>query len=264
LLRNMISGKYDLILNNADNVIAWAEGQGADPQPNDFVIFLGGSQGVNQKLVAAPGIHDFKDFKGKVLAADAPTTGYAIVGVYILKKHGLELNRDYSFKAFGNTVARADAMSRGEAFGAMMNMADDEIQKRGFKMLARSEDYVKHYARGLGATRRQWANANEELLVRFIRAMIRATDWVMEANNKEEVIRMLLPENKNNQARAEEMYVENTSPRFGFTPRSRIDIEGIRTIIELRETAGLMKPPVPKPQKYIDERFYNKALATLK
>jgi ABC-type nitrate/sulfonate/bicarbonate transport system substrate-binding protein len=264
LLRNLISGKYDLILNNADNVIAWAEGQGADPQPNDFVIFLGGSQGVNQKLVAASGINDFKDFKGKVLAADAPTTGYAIVGVYILKQHGLELNHDYSFKAFGNTVARADAMTRGDAFGAMMNMPDNEIQKRGFKVLARSEDYVKHYARGLGATRRKWANANEELLVRFIRAMIRATDWVMEAKNKEDAIQILLPENKNNKARAEEMYEENTSARFGFTPRSRIDIEGIRTIIELRETAGLMKPPLPKPQKYIDERFYNKALATLK
>ena len=252
------------MLNNADNVIAWAEGQGADPQPNDFVIFLGGSQGVNQKLVAAPGINDFEDFRGKVLAADAPTTGYAIVGVYILKKYGLELNRDYSFKAFGNTAARADAMSRGEAFGAMMNMPDEEIRKRGFKVLARSEDYVKHYARGLGATRRPWANANEELLVRFIRAMIRATDWVMEAKNKEEVMQILLPENKNNKPRAEEMYEENTSPQFGFTPRSRIDIEGIRTIIELRETAGLMKPPVPKPQKYIDERFYNKAIATLK
>ena len=264
LLRNLINGKYDLILNNADNIIAWAEGQGADPQPNDFVIFLGGSQGVSQKLVAAPGINDFKDFKGKVLAVDAPTTGYAIVGVYILKKHGLELNRDYSFKSYGNTRARADAMSRGEAAGAMMNMPDEEIQKRGFKVLARSEDYVQHYARGLGASRREWANANEELLVRFIRAMIRATDWVMDAKNKDDVINTLLPENKNDKARAEEMYEENTSPRFGFTPHSQIDMEGIRTIIELRETAGLMKPPVPKPEKYVDERFYKKALATLK
>ncbi len=263
LLRNLISGRYDLILNNADNVIAWAEGQGADPQPNDFVIFLGGSQGVSQKLVAGPGIADFKDFKGKILAADATTTGYAIVGVYILKKHGLVLNQDYSFKSFGNTRARADAMSRGEAAGAMMNMADDEIQKRGFKVLARSEDYVQHYARGLGATRREWANAHEELLVRFIRAMIRATDWVMDAKNKAEVINALLPENKNNKGRAEEMYEENTSPRFGFTPRSRIDMDGIRAIIELRETAGLMKPPVPKAEKYVDERFYKKARATL-
>ena len=96
LLRNLISGKYDLILNNADNVIAWAEGQGEDPQKNDFIIFLGGSRGVNQKLIVAPGINDYSDLKGKIFAVDAPTTGYAIVGVYILKKHGLELNRDYT------------------------------------------------------------------------------------------------------------------------------------------------------------------------
>jgi ABC-type nitrate/sulfonate/bicarbonate transport system substrate-binding protein len=263
LLRNLISGAYDLILNNADNVIAWAEGQGADPKPNDFVIFLGGSQGVNQKLVALATVNDFNDLKGKVFAVDAPTTGYAIVGIYILKQHGLELNRDYTFKAFGNTAKRADAMSRGEAAGAMMSLPDDEIQRRDFKVLARAEDYVKHYARGLGATRREWANAHEELLVRFIRAMVRATDWVMDPKNKAEVIKLLLPENKNSQARAEEMYEESVSPRFGFTPRGRIDMEGIRTVLELRETAGLMKPPVPKPEKYVDERFYKKALATL-
>jgi ABC-type nitrate/sulfonate/bicarbonate transport system substrate-binding protein len=263
LLRNLISGKYDLILNNADNVIAWAEGQGADPQPNDFIIFLGGSQGVKQRLAVHPSINNYKDIKGKALAVDAPTTGFAIIMIAILKKNGLELNRDYTLKAFGNTVARAEAIDRGEAVGAMMGMTDAEIEKRGFKVLARAEDHVAHYARGLGATRREWANANEELLVRFIRANIRATDWVMDGKNKDEVIKILLPENKNNRARAEEQYEESTSARFGFTPRGRIDLEGIRTIIQLRETAGLMKPPVPKPEKYIDERFYKKALATL-
>jgi ABC-type nitrate/sulfonate/bicarbonate transport system substrate-binding protein len=263
LLRNLITGKYDLILNNADNVIAWAEGQGEDPQKNDFVIFLGGNRGVNQKLIVAPGINDYGDLKGKIFAVDAPTTGYAIVGVYILKKHGLEPNKDYRFKSFGNTTARADAMSRGDAAGAMMSLADEEIQKRGFKVLAKSEDYVQHYARSLGATRREWANKNEDLLVRFTRAMIRATDWVMDPKNKEEVIAILLPENRNNKARAEAMYEESTSARFGFTPRSQIDMDGIRSVIQLRETAGLMKPPVPKAEKYVDERFYRKALATL-
>src|SRR5882724_10198693 len=263
LLRNLIKGNYDLILNNADNVIAWAEGQGEDPQKNDFVIFLGGSRGVNQKLIVAPGINDYSDLKGKIFAVDAPTTGYAIVGVCILKKHGLELNKDYTFKAFGNTAARADAMSRGDASGAMMSLADDEIQKRGFKVLAKSEDYVQHYARGLGATRREWANKNQDLLVRFTRAMIRATDWLTDPKNKEEVIAILLPENRNNKARAEAMYAQTISPTMGLTPRSRIDLEGIRTVLELREVAGLMKPPVPKPEKYVDERFYKKALATL-
>ena len=263
LLRNLIGGRYDLIHNNADNVIAWAEGQGADPQKNDFVIFLGGSQGVNQRLAVHPSINDYKDIRGKVLAVDAPTTGYAIVMIAILKKNGLELNRDYRLESFGNTNARAEAISRGQAVGAMMGLTDDEIQKRGFKILARSEDHVTHYARGLGATRREWANANEALLVRFIRAMIKSTDWVMDPNNKEEAIKLLLADNKNNRARAEQAYEENVSSRFGFTPRSLIDMEGIRTIIELRETAGLMKPPVPKAEKYVDDRFYKKALASL-
>lgn len=263
LLRNLISGQYDLILNNADNVIAWAEGQGEDPQKNDFVIFLGGSQGVDQKLVVGPGINGYSDLKGKIFAVDAPTTGYAIVGVYIMKKHGLEWNRDYTFKSFGNTTARADAMSRGEAAGAMMSMADEEIQKRGFTVLAQAQDYVKHYARGLGATRREWANKNEDLVVRFVRAMIRATDWLQAPTNKAEVIQVLSGATHNNQARAESLYRQTLSPTLGLTPRSRIDMDGIRTVLELREIAGLMKAPVPKPEKYIDERFYQKALATL-
>jgi ABC-type nitrate/sulfonate/bicarbonate transport system substrate-binding protein len=264
LLRNLISGNYDLILNNADNVIAWAEGQGEDPQKNDFVIFLGGSQGVDQKLVVAPAIKDFPDLKGKLLAADAVTTGYAVVAMAILKKHGLEWKRDYEVKSFGNTGARADAMSRGDAAGAMMSLPDEEIQKRGFKVLAQAQDYVKHYARGIGATRRDWANAHEDLVVRFTRAMIRATDWLQDPKNKDEAIQMLLGETKNNRGRAESMYNSTLSPTLGLTARSRIDPESVRTVIELREIAGLMKPPVPKPEKYIDERFYQKALATLK
>jgi len=263
LLRNLIRGNYDLILNNADNVIAWAEGQGEDPQKNDFVIFLGGTQGVDQKLVVVPAIKDFPDLKGKLLAADAVTTGYAVVAMAILKKHGLEWKRDYEVKSFGNTSARADAMSRGEAAGAMMSLADEEIKKRGFKVLAEAQEYVKHYARGLGATRREWANANEDLVVRFVRAMIRATDWLQDPKNQQEAIELLLSETKNNRARAEAMYRQTLSPTMGLTPRSRIDMEGIRTIIELREIAGLMKAPVPKPEKYVDEKFYQKALATL-
>jgi len=130
-------------------------------------------------------------------------------------------------------------------------------------VLAKSEDYVKNYARGLGATRRDWANANEDLVVRFNRAMIRATDWLQEPKNKDEVVQLLLTETKNNRGRAEAMYAQTLSPSMGLTPRSRIDMQGIRTVIELRETAGLMKAPVPKPEKYVDERFYKKALETV-
>lgn len=86
---------------------------------------------------------------------------------------------------------------------------------------------------------------------------------MIDAKNKKDVIELLLPEHNNSKARAEEAYEECVSPRFGFTPRSRIDLEGIRAILELRQTAGLMKPPLPTPEKYVDDRFYKKAVATL-
>src|SRR5581483_3200159 len=239
------------------------EGQGADPKPNDFVIFMGGQQGLKQELVVVRGVNGFADLKNKVLAVDAPTTGFAIVMIAMLKQNGLEQGRDYTLKMFGNTTKRADALERGETWASMLNLADDEIAKRGLKVLARAEDYVKHYARGLGAARRDWAKSNEDLLVRFIRATVRATDWTLEAKNKNDVIALLLPENKNNRAHAEEAYEETVSPRFGLMPRARIDMEGIRSVLDLRETAGLMKPPVPKAEKYVDQRYYEKALATI-
>jgi len=261
LLRNLIDGKYDIILANADNVVSWCEGQGADPKPNDLIIFLGGSRGVNQKLVVAPEIDKMEQLRGRVFAVDAPTTGYAIVGIYILKKHGLELNRDYTLQSFGNTAARAHAMHEGKAAAAMMGMANDEVERWGFRIAARAEQHVRHYARGLGATRRGWAEANERLLVRFSRAMIRASDWLLDPGNAEDAIELM--EKTMHRKKAQAIYAEALSADFGIVPRCRIDVEGIRGAIELRKFAGLMHAPLPMPEKYVDVRFYKKALANL-
>jgi len=259
LMRNFISGKYDIIHTNADNVIAWTEGQGEDPQPNDFVIFMGGIAGVRQLLVVGPEIKDVGDLKGKVLAVDDPRTGYASVLVYMLKKNGLTLNKDFTLKSFGNTKSRADAVSRGDAAGALMNLPKEEIQKRGFKIIGSSEEYVPVYARGVGAARRVWANQNEAVLVRYIRAMIGTTDWLLNPKNKEEAVKLLLPANDNSKSGAARMYEDAVDPKLGYIPGSRIEKEGIKTVIELREAMGFMKSPLPSPLKYVDERFYQKA-----
>ncbi len=263
LMRNLIGGKTNIVLTNADNVIAWAEGQGEDPEPHDFVIFMGGNQGVRQLLVVAPGISGIGGLKGKVLAVDDPRTGYSSVLVYMLKKNGLILNRDFTLKAFGNTKSRADAMSRGEAAGALINLPEEEIARRGFTVVGKSEDYVPVYARGVGAAMRTWANQNEALLVRYIRAMVRATDWVLDPKNRAEALTLLLPANDNSKKAAARMYEDAVNPTLGYLPGSRIEKKGITTVIELREAMGFLKAPLPSPLKYVDERYYQKAAASL-
>jgi ABC-type nitrate/sulfonate/bicarbonate transport system substrate-binding protein len=260
LMRNLREGKTDVIHTNADNVIAWTEGQGEDPQQHDFVIFMGGNQGVRQLLVIGPGIGGIGGLKGKVLAVDDPRTGYSSVLVYMLKKNGLVLNKDFTLKAFGNTKSRVDAISRGEASGALINMSEEEIGKKGFKIVGRSEDYVPVYARGVGAARRTWINQNEAVLIRYIRSIVRATDWILDPNNKEEALKILLTANDNSKSAAARMYEDAVNPTLGYTRGSRLDLEGIKTIIDLREAMGFMKPPLPPPSRYVDESFYKKAL----
>ena len=54
-----------------------------------------------------------------------------------------------------------------------------ELKKRGYYVLARAQDYFTAYAVGEGAARRDWAQQHADLLVRYIRAIVRGTDWIV-------------------------------------------------------------------------------------
>ncbi|MCH8269405.1 MAG: ABC transporter substrate-binding protein [Acidobacteria bacterium] len=262
LMQGFVDGQFDVIHTNADNVIAWAEGQGLDQTPHDFIIFMGGRKGLLQRLVVGPEIESFDDLKGKTLAVDAYNTGYAPVLVYMLKQEGLTLEQDYEMKTVGGGRLRREAVKRGEAVGGFMSL-DEELEQRGFYLLAQSDAYITSYARGVGAARRDWAEQNEDLLVRYIRAMARATDWLMDPQNKQEAIQVFREANPDAPEEAEEYYEESVHPDFGVMPRGEVDREGIQTILEIREVMGEMEAPLPSPDKYVEESYHRKAMASL-
>lgn len=262
LMRNFINGEYDIIQTNADNVIAWAEGQGVDPGTNKFIIFMGGNRGLARTFLGAPGFESFDDIRGNLVAVDAINTGYTSVLVHILKEHGLDLNQDYSLKEIGNGSMRAESMVRGETAAGLVNI-DEHLQQRGFKVLAQTQDYIEDYARGVTAARKDWANENHTLLVRYIRAMIRATDWLLHPANRQEAIEIVMDEEQVNQAEANEIYQEAIDPDYGYIPHGKIERSGIDRVIQLREILGAMKPPLPSADKYIDENMYNQAIDSM-
>ena len=262
LMQGFVDGQFEVIHTNADNIIAWAEGQGLDQTPHDFVIFMGGRRGLLQRLVVGPEIKSFDDLKGKTLAVDAYNTGYAPVLVYMLKQEGLTLEQDYEMKPVGGGRLRRDAVKRGEAVGGFMSL-DEELEQRGFYLLARSDTYITSYSRGVGAARRSWAEQNEELLVRYIRAMVRATDWLLDPQNEAEAIEVFLSENPEPPEQAEEIYEEALDPQFGVIPRAAVERDGIQMILEIREVMGEMEAPLPSPEKYVDERYHQEAITSL-
>lgn len=263
LMTNFISGKHDIIQTNADNVIAWAEGQGMDKQAHEFVIIMGGYRGREpMQLVVAPSISDFADLQGSVLAVDAVNTGYAPILIYMLKEEGLVWKKDYVLKSVGGGPMRAESMKKGETVGGLVTL-DDELKRMGFHSLATSQAYITDYARGVTAARKEWAERNENLLVRYIRAMVRAIDWLLNPENRQEAIAIIMVADQVLSSEAEQLYEEAVSPTFGFIPNAKIEPSGVDQILKIREVMGEMKPPLPSPHKYIDERFYQEAIDSL-
>src|SRR6185503_9794606 len=106
LMQNLDAGKFDIAFAAIDNVIGYDEGQGEAPlpKPAEFFAFVGQQHG-GVRLYARPEFQRIEDLKGKSLAVDAATTGYAFVLRRLLRKGGLA-EGDYTFAKLGGTAAR--------------------------------------------------------------------------------------------------------------------------------------------------------------
>src|SRR3989344_4349940 len=80
LMQNLIEGRFDLTVTAMDNLVAYQEGQGEAAYAGicDLVAFMGVDDSF-QSLMAAPGIRTVADLRGRKIAVDALTTGYAFI-----------------------------------------------------------------------------------------------------------------------------------------------------------------------------------------
>jgi len=111
LVEGLMNGKFDIALAAIDNLIAYQEGQGEIQlagQP-DMFAFVGNLRGALH-LIALPEIHSITELRGKSIAVDARTTGFAFVLMKMLEKGGLR-DSEYTLDPVGGTVARVKALA---------------------------------------------------------------------------------------------------------------------------------------------------------
>jgi ABC-type nitrate/sulfonate/bicarbonate transport system substrate-binding protein len=254
-ITGLLEGTWDIGFDNADNVIAWNEGQGADGRPHDLVIFMGGSRELNQNLYGASDIHEVSQLKGKLLGVDAIGTGYAVVLRYILQRHGLSYEEDYRFIPLGSTRIRLDKLLEGAISAAMLNSrtADNHA---GLRLLARGRDYAHPYASRVGLARRAWTDLHGDVLVRFIRANLLAADWLAREENEAAGLHLSSDEPRGTREQIEEE-IGNLRVR-GLTSLA-IDREALDNVLAVRMQAGLVNGSPPPAEKYFDSRFFEMA-----
>ena len=260
-LTGLIDGKFDIGMTAIDNLIAYREGQGeAKVDGPDLTAFMGADNGF-LRLVTVPEVKSYADLKGKTLSVDALTTGYAFVLLEMLERGGLKKG-DYEVVRAGGVMQRFNSLLEKKHDGTLL-LSPFEVtaEARGFNRLGDGLATLKSYQGLVAGARKGWLDQNRTAAIGFVRAYSDAVDWLYDPANKDAAIAILMKNlpNVNAQA-AQTVHRVLLNPAEGFQRKGLLDIEGVRTVLQLRSKYGVPQKTLTDPTRYYDKELYDAAM----
>jgi ABC-type nitrate/sulfonate/bicarbonate transport system substrate-binding protein len=257
------TGDFDIIFTAFDNVVAYCEGQGAAGEGVDpeYRVIAGATQ-LELSLVVAADIATHADLKGRSIALDALTTGFAFVLFDMLEKEGIALE-EVKFEAVGATPQRWHAVKDGESDGTLTIEPFTSIAERsGFSVLDRSTRIYDAYQGGVVATRRGFADAHPDTVTAFLRAYLKGLAWVRDDSNHDAAQALLLEKMTAIQPQTAPAVMKSVlSPKSGLTPDAEILPDGMKQVLALRSHYGTGTALLTDYEKYLDLSFLKAATA---
>lgn len=261
VMQGMMSGRYHFGSAALDNTIAYSEGQGDVTIDNfDLVAILGVHSGMNW-IVSRPEIKTFTDLQGKVIAVDAANSGYGLLMYKILEMNGLKRNRDYGVLAVGSGKERVAALREARAFATVLSPPEDiHLKKEGYNVLADTAEIISAYQASAYIVRRAWAKDHEKEVLAFIRAIVAASDYVF--TSKADALAVMKSRIKDiSDEEAESIHAAMTGGKGGLNRGAKVNMEGVRMLLELRNKFSGSDKKLTDPNKYIDTGYYEKEMA---
>jgi ABC-type nitrate/sulfonate/bicarbonate transport system substrate-binding protein len=154
-------------------------------------IIAGAASNAPFRMVAAKNIKSWSDLKGKAISVG----GLTDVTLYFLRvmarKNGLD-DKDYDLLFGGGTPNRFAQLASGAVAAAMLtNPVDFSALEQGYVDLGSVPQYLPNWAQNNILIDTRWAQANRTTVVAFLRAHIKATKYIYEPANREDVIAIL-------------------------------------------------------------------------
>jgi ABC-type nitrate/sulfonate/bicarbonate transport system substrate-binding protein len=259
LREGLAEERYQIAHGGVDNAVALAEAAHVG-----VAIVIGGNDGFNHLLVQ-PDIKSYGDLRGTTLAVDAPNTAYALLLYKMLQLKGLGRG-DYAVKSVGAAFLRLQALTKDRTYaGSMLNVPYSiQAERAGLKDLGAAVTAVGPYLADGAYVLRSWAQANDEVVVRYLQAYVEALRWMVNRANKDDVIALMAQRLKLPPVIAARTYDIVTNPVGGFAKDAAFDEAGFRTVLKLRaEIEGQWGGIAPEPEQYVDLSYYQRALTGL-
>lgn len=236
--KDLKSGKYQIVMTSADNVVNYHENANtALGSRLDVTMIAGQDNGANLSLIAQPEIKTIADLRGKKIAVDAPNSGFAFVIYKMLRTAGLERGRDYTVVSSGGTATRFTALLARQFDATLLNSGFDvRAVATGRNRLATVADVVNPYMGISIAGRESWLSQNEDVVIRFLKAYYEALQWSFDPANREEGITIIQSGTPGmTRAVATEIYELLLKENVGLIADASVDRPGLYNILVLRQ-----------------------------
>jgi NitT/TauT family transport system substrate-binding protein len=211
-------------------------------------------------LIVKPDVASFADLKGRVLGLSLAVDTISISMRKLLALKGLK-DGDYSVKELVGTPVRFECLKKGECDGVPLGQPEDFLAiGQGYRRLGVSTEAVPNFQFQVLAARRAWAMANKDAVVRFVRALAGGFRFVRAPANRAEVIKAAVELTGSSEAIVRQTLALYFEPDRGVVPRQgEINLAGLAQVIAFMAEAGLIPPPLPAPEKFVDLQYLRAA-----
>jgi NitT/TauT family transport system substrate-binding protein len=135
------------------------------------------------KLMVRPEIRKPEDLKGKKIGVSSLGSAGDLIFGYVLRKYGIDANREINFLAVGNTGERLQALFNGSVDAADLTYpADVQAERKGFRVLLDAKKELV-YPTASVVTRRKTIREDRDTVMRFVRSYVEGVAFLKQ--NKE-------------------------------------------------------------------------------
>jgi ABC-type nitrate/sulfonate/bicarbonate transport system substrate-binding protein len=130
----------------------------------------------------------------------------------------------------------------------------------GYHRLGLSTEAVASFQFTVAAARRSWAEKNKDAIVRFVRALGGAFRFIHDGGHRDEVVKAIVQLTGSSEEIARATLALYFEPDRGVMPKqAEIDLKGLAQVIAFMGEGGVIKPPLPAPERFVDLQYLRAA-----
>jgi ABC-type nitrate/sulfonate/bicarbonate transport system substrate-binding protein len=211
-------------------------------------------------LIAKPEIKSYADLKGRLLGLADETGTITLSMRKLLAMHGLRRG-EFAARVIEGTSGRWACLRRGDCDAVVLGQPQDlQAVQQGYRLLGQSTEAVPELLYTVTAVRRSFAEANKDAMVRYVRGLAAAFRFIRDPAKRDSVVRTIGSTVNVSDDIARATVALFLEPDRGVLPKQgEIDLAGVAQVIAMMAEAGVLKAPLPPPERFVDLQYLQAA-----